>query len=164
MLNRDITGRDSNIVAKALAYAILSIDQLPKDRRELIDQEDMKAILKFLRPNQHEHILKEANSHLTGEDFKFIADGEDTSPDTGFIKDAKFISEGEDKNPAGFILTVGGTVEVVIKDKVHRGSWVIKDDLITVTTAGGATASTQYGAEPAENLARDLLKQIASRG
>jgi len=42
----DVTGRDSYIVHKALAYAIATIQNLPKQRQEYSDMLDMCALLK----------------------------------------------------------------------------------------------------------------------
>ena len=40
----DITGRDSYIVAKALGYAMLAIEQLPAHCQETSDATDMRKI------------------------------------------------------------------------------------------------------------------------
>lgn len=68
--NPDLTGRDSMIVAKALAYAIVSIDAAHLERsQEESDWADMKAILSRLRPSheQRSFLLYGARAHLTGE-------------------------------------------------------------------------------------------------
>ena len=50
MTMMEITGRDSYIIVKALAYAIEAIDRLPFDAQERSDREDMIALLERLAP------------------------------------------------------------------------------------------------------------------
>jgi hypothetical protein len=40
----DITGRDSYILAKALAYAVACIDSLPREKQEVSDRDDMAVL------------------------------------------------------------------------------------------------------------------------
>src|SRR5215467_4444621 len=46
------TGRDKYIVCKALAYAILVIESLPNEQKELNDARDMKTLLDHFNDGQ----------------------------------------------------------------------------------------------------------------
>lgn len=48
MDKKSVTGRDGMIVAKALCYAIASIDALPAARREASDRDDMVRLLRAM--------------------------------------------------------------------------------------------------------------------
>jgi hypothetical protein len=48
---KPVTHRDGYIIAKALAYAIATIDSLPEKRQERSDRDDMVAILCALYPD-----------------------------------------------------------------------------------------------------------------
>ncbi len=65
----DITGRDGYIVAKALAYAIEAIDQLPEERREEGDQADMKRLLDQMVSSDRRlaELVRGVRAHMTGE-------------------------------------------------------------------------------------------------
>lgn len=61
------TGRDTFIVCKALAYAILTIQSLPKEWQELSDCQDMKLLLdRYSGRNQvvYDNHLEEARWHM----------------------------------------------------------------------------------------------------
>lgn len=47
----DVTGRDYDILMKALAYAITTIDHLPRIRQEASDCDDMRRLLVAMRPD-----------------------------------------------------------------------------------------------------------------
>ena len=47
-----VTSRDDYIITQALVYAILTIDALPKERRSVSNQSDMKRILDHLAPDE----------------------------------------------------------------------------------------------------------------
>jgi hypothetical protein len=46
--DKSITGRDGYIYKQALAYAIVAIELLPKERQEWSNKEDMKLLLDHL--------------------------------------------------------------------------------------------------------------------
>jgi hypothetical protein len=72
---RGITGRDGYIMMKALASAIITIEQLPPKRQERSDKEDMKALLHHhARSNFAQHHLDQAKAHVTGEGWAVAAD------------------------------------------------------------------------------------------
>ena len=49
----NVTGRDYDIVSKALAYAITTIDNLPRRQQEGSDRDDMVLLLAAMRPDGH---------------------------------------------------------------------------------------------------------------
>ena len=64
-MGRNITGRDSLIVAKALAYAIESIERLPQRWQEWSDKEDMVLLLDAVQgPKGARRCRTLARSHL----------------------------------------------------------------------------------------------------
>jgi hypothetical protein len=65
--NYSVTGRDGYIIAKALAYAIVSIEGLPEKRREWSDAQDMKLLLALGFPRLKADLLEQAKTHITGE-------------------------------------------------------------------------------------------------
>jgi hypothetical protein len=60
----EVTGRDRLLVARALAYAIVSIERLPKEWREATDQRDMKTLLNTFPPKLVKIVMIGARSHL----------------------------------------------------------------------------------------------------
>ena len=61
-----IVGREGYIIAKALAYAIATIDALPENKREVSDRDDMVALLieRVPNPAERERLCKgRRNSH-----------------------------------------------------------------------------------------------------
>jgi len=67
----DVTGRDYDIFAKALAYAITTIDSLPRIRQEASDCDDMRRLLAAMRPNAKWHHMEimAARQHMGFEQF-----------------------------------------------------------------------------------------------
>jgi hypothetical protein len=65
-MSRNVTGRDNYTIAKALCYAIVLIDSLPKRKQEASDREDMEKLLRAMKPNADErnHCLKSARDHM----------------------------------------------------------------------------------------------------
>ena len=66
-MRMNVTGRDGYIVAKALAYAILTIESLPEERQEYSDCLDMRALLEAgLAGNNAalDHVLSSARGHI----------------------------------------------------------------------------------------------------
>jgi hypothetical protein len=65
-IESDVTGRDSYIIVKALAYAIATIEGLPECRQEVSDCEDMAALLKALCPNeaQRNYVVFGVRAHM----------------------------------------------------------------------------------------------------
>lgn len=63
-----ITGRDGYIIAKALAYAIETIERLPDEWQEFSDKEDMKMLFDGLVNNETaaEAIANGVRHHLRG--------------------------------------------------------------------------------------------------
>ena len=62
-----LTTRNTDFIAKALAYAIGAIDALPPGKGELSDRDDMAAILHHLLPNQSDRLNEAKNvEHHTG--------------------------------------------------------------------------------------------------
>jgi hypothetical protein len=63
----DVTGRDNYIIAKALAYAIQAIDDLPTHWQEKGDQDDMKRLLEHMiaSDDQLAEVQENARNHLT---------------------------------------------------------------------------------------------------
>ena len=62
-----ITGRDGYLQMQALAYAIVSIEQRPKEFQEWSNKEDMKALLDhYCSASLKQHFLDNAVAHLTG--------------------------------------------------------------------------------------------------
>ena len=70
-----ITGRDGFIIAKALAYAIVAIDQLPEKRQEYSDQQDMRALLQYCAGDSAEFHMVNARSHIEGRSLE-VVDGQ----------------------------------------------------------------------------------------
>lgn len=68
---RDITGRDDYILNKTLAYAITTIENLPKVRQESSDCDDMRALLEARVPNaaQRAEVMRSARAHMGYEKF-----------------------------------------------------------------------------------------------
>ena len=64
--NRDVTGRDSYIMTKGLAYAIAAIQSLPEHLREESDCDDMISLLCALVPDERvrEHIAEGVRADL----------------------------------------------------------------------------------------------------
>jgi vacuolar-type H+-ATPase subunit D/Vma8 len=50
----EATGRNSHLIAKALAYAIATIDGLPYEKQEVSDRDDMIALLIQLTPKDRD--------------------------------------------------------------------------------------------------------------
>jgi hypothetical protein len=72
-MTNNITGRDSVIMRKALAYAIVAINQLPSEQREWSDMRDMRRLLDHLVGASAEGVefyLDNAISHLNGYGFE----------------------------------------------------------------------------------------------
>src|SRR5687767_12054673 len=69
MMPKDITGRDSYIVTKALAYAIEAIKLLPAERREESDLADMKRLFEEAVQDDGRlaHIVGQVRAQLTGD-------------------------------------------------------------------------------------------------
>jgi hypothetical protein len=67
----NITGRDNIIIAKALAYAITTIDSLPRVRQEGSDRDDMLDLLSAMVPDeaQRSEIMQGARRHMGFEPF-----------------------------------------------------------------------------------------------
>jgi len=67
----DVTGRDYDILVKALAYAITAIDSLPRIRQEVSDCDDMRRLLAAMRPNTrwHREEIMAARRHMGFEPF-----------------------------------------------------------------------------------------------
>lgn len=67
-----ITGRDPEMIAKALAYAISIIDTLPFWRQEGSDRDDMQDILIAMVPNPQyrERMILSVRRHLALEPFR----------------------------------------------------------------------------------------------
>ena len=63
MTMMEITGRDSYIIVKALAYAIEAIDRLPFDAQERSDREDMIALLERLAPVGEHRERRRSDDH-----------------------------------------------------------------------------------------------------
>lgn len=65
-MESQITGRDGYIVTKALAYAILAIDSLPRARQERSDRNDMLSLLiSRVGPDGYlAHVLGNAEAHM----------------------------------------------------------------------------------------------------
>ncbi|HWL82098.1 MAG TPA: hypothetical protein VNR89_14205 [Roseomonas sp.] len=61
-----MTGRDYDIVSKALAYAITTIDNLPRRQQEGSDRDDMALLLAAMEPNRfwHDEALRTARRHM----------------------------------------------------------------------------------------------------
>lgn len=61
----NITGRDSSIIAKALAYAIECINRLPDSWQEVSDQSDMETLLiAMCGEGWAKHVRVCARSHI----------------------------------------------------------------------------------------------------
>ena len=60
----DITGRDSYIILKALAYASITIERLPDAFQERSDRMDMIAILNATAGESANYFLTTARSHI----------------------------------------------------------------------------------------------------
>jgi hypothetical protein len=67
----NVTGRDGFIMAKALAYAITTIDRLPRVRQEGSDRDDMRDLLCAMVPGeaQRSEIMLSAQRHVCFEPF-----------------------------------------------------------------------------------------------
>jgi hypothetical protein len=99
----NITGRDTDVIRKALAYAIEAIDGLPRRCQERSDRDDMVMLLEALG---HAELHRNgARQHLVAsladpdeDEADFIEDGAISAP-----SEADFISEEEDENPCGVI-------------------------------------------------------------
>jgi len=67
----DITGRDTYIIAKALAYGITTIDHLPKERQEGSDRDDMERLLAAMLPDDPERLelMRSVRAHMGFEPF-----------------------------------------------------------------------------------------------
>jgi hypothetical protein len=65
------TDRDGFIMAKALAYAITTIDSLPRVRQEGSDRDDMLDLLSAMVPDeaQRREIMLSARRHMGFEPF-----------------------------------------------------------------------------------------------
>jgi hypothetical protein len=63
----EITGRDGYVIAKALAYAIQAIDDLPGHWQEKGDQADMIRLLEHMIANDDQlaEVQRNARNHLT---------------------------------------------------------------------------------------------------
>jgi hypothetical protein len=59
-----ITGRDGYIIAQALAYAIVAIDQLPEERQEFSNQQGMRALLHYCAGDSADFHMVNARSHI----------------------------------------------------------------------------------------------------
>lgn len=59
-----VTGRDSHIIADALATALVALEQLPEDRRPEGNIEDMRALLGHLQPGYTSVLLAQAECRL----------------------------------------------------------------------------------------------------
>jgi len=68
-LSTNVTGRDRDLIIQALLYALTTIEQLPPNRHEWSDAEDMRTLLDHLVPDaaQRDAMLREARSLVTGE-------------------------------------------------------------------------------------------------
>ena len=68
-LPTDVTGRDRDLIVQALLYALVTIEQLPPNRHEWSDAEDMRTLLDHLVPDdaQRDGMLREVRSIVTGE-------------------------------------------------------------------------------------------------
>jgi hypothetical protein len=64
--------RDQLILCNALAYAILTIERLPRRQQEYSNKEDMKLVLEHLASNflGVEHWMEVARNHMDGTFFK----------------------------------------------------------------------------------------------
>lgn len=73
----NITGRDTYIICKALAYAILTIERLPTQWQEWSDCQDMKAILEatISDPDMVQMFMVEARGHVERRGVK-VVDGQ----------------------------------------------------------------------------------------
>lgn len=67
----NVTGRDGFIMTKALAYAITTIDCLPRDQQEGSDRDDMLDLLCAMVPDetQRRAIMRSAERHVCFEPF-----------------------------------------------------------------------------------------------
>jgi hypothetical protein len=61
----EITGRDDYIIAKALAYAIAFIDELPEDQQAASDRNNMAALLVAKVPDhvEREKLVRDVELH-----------------------------------------------------------------------------------------------------
>ena len=59
-----ITGRDKLTIAKALAYAIVSIERLPEEWQATSDLNDMKTLFNTIGPKLAHALTISARSHL----------------------------------------------------------------------------------------------------
>lgn len=68
-MDTQITGRDNYIIAKALAYAVLTIDNLPRARQERSDRNDMLSLLiaRVGPSGQLVSVLMNAEAHVGAE-------------------------------------------------------------------------------------------------
>lgn len=70
--NKDVTGRDRYITALALAYAIVTIERLPKPYQARGDLDDMFLLLANVMPDERTRAIIEDEvarkiSHASGE-------------------------------------------------------------------------------------------------
>jgi hypothetical protein len=61
---QSVTGRDTDIIADALAYAIITIERLPIEWREQSNADDMKRLLSAVAPGREQFYLTKARSHI----------------------------------------------------------------------------------------------------
>ena len=71
---QSITGRDDMIINKALAYAILTIENLPRERQEQSDCDDMRALLvaRTSSAAHRDHVMQGARAHIGLDDEPFF--------------------------------------------------------------------------------------------
>jgi predicted RecB family nuclease len=64
-MTESLTGRDDAILMQALAYAIVTIDRLPRDRQEWSNREDMWALLTArVGLTEREQLLKDVRQQM----------------------------------------------------------------------------------------------------
>jgi hypothetical protein len=60
----NITGRDSHIMADALATALVALEQLPEDRQPSGNMDDMRKLLATVQPGYVTILLAQAKCRL----------------------------------------------------------------------------------------------------
>ena len=75
-MERSVTGRDTFVICKALAYAIITIERRPFEYRETSDCNDMKKLLKHLSTENLtvDFYMEEARRHIDEVKYSNIVD------------------------------------------------------------------------------------------
>jgi len=75
MKPHSITGRDGYIIAQALAYAIVAMDQIPRERQEFSNHQDMRSLLHYCAGDSADFHMVNARSHIENRTLE-VVDGQ----------------------------------------------------------------------------------------